>query len=285
MTAVGIPISYEGPKVIKPRVSLLESVEVVDHADERFAGGIDISYDPCGDDSIGLWEYCVEDPDPLEVGPYSTVATFNPFTVTSGVSCSTYSNYSEQDFILKAERLLDANISKALETELWTGATIGNDHLASATATDITGATALTPGIAVAALEQALGHRGVIHMSPLVLGGLLAAGSNNVFMEKDPQTGAIRYFTFMGNPIVAGYGYPGTYEDGTSPTATAEWMYASGPVVVHRGPIVHPTKEKVEAISTSTNDFTYYAQQTAIATFDISCGQYVAKVNRGYTVL
>lgn len=285
MTAVGIPISYEGPKVIKPRVSLLESVEVVDHADERFAGGIDISYDPCGDDSIGLWEYCVADPDPLNVGPYSTVATFNPFTITAGVTCSSYSNYTEQDFILKADRLLEANISKKLEAELWTGATVGNDHLAQTSGTDLTGATAISPQIAIAALEQALGHRGVIHMSPLVLGGLLASGSENVEREVDPQTGAIRYFTFMGNPIVAGYGYPGTSESGSAPTSTAEWIYATGPVVVHRGPVVHPVKEKVQAISTTTNDFTYYAQQTAIATFDASCGLYSAKVNRGYTVL
>jgi len=285
MTAVGIPISYEGPKVIKPRVSLLESVEVVDHVDERFAGGIDISYDPCGDASIGLWEYCVADPDPLPAGPYSTVATFNPFTISAGVTCSSYSNYTEQDFILKADRLLEANISKKLEAELWTGATVGNDHLAQASGTDLTGATAIAPGIAVAALEQALGHRGVIHMSPLVLGGLLAAGSDSVYEEIDPQTGALRYFTFMGNPIVAGYGYPGTDESGGNPTATAEWMYASGPVVVHRGPIVHPAKEKVQAVSTTTNDFTYYAQQTAIATFDVSCGLYSAKVNRGYTVI
>ena len=46
-------------------------------------------------------------------------------------------------------------------------------------------------------------------MSPLILGNLLASGSRNVY-KADSQTGVIRYFTFMGNPIVAGYGYPGT---------------------------------------------------------------------------
>ncbi len=284
MAAVGIPITYEGSKVIKPRVSLLESVEVVLHEDERFAGGIDVSYDPCGDDSIGIWKYCVASPDALPTGAVCNNAGFDPFTIVAGIEASTYGT-SNKDLMLKAERLLDANVSKQLEEELWTGAQTSNDHLASASATDITGATAIDPEIALSALENKLGHRGVIHMSPLILGNLLASGSRNVYKEADSQTGVIRYFTFMGNPIVAGYGYPGTDKSGGNPTSTAEWMYASGPVVVHLGPVTFPTKEKSQSVNRSNNEYTFYAQQTAVATFDISCGHYVAKVNRGYTVI
>lgn len=122
-------------------------------------------------------------------------------------------------------------------------------------------------------------------MSPLVLGGILANGSDTIIQEKDPQTGIIRYYTYMGNPIVAGYGYPGTDKSGGAPTATAEWIYASGPVVVHVGPVTSPTKNQAQGSDFTRNDFTFYAQQTAVATFDSSCGIYTAKVNRGYTVL
>lgn len=278
MTAVGIPIKYDGPAVTRPQVSLLGSAEVVTHTDERFTGGIDITYETCSDDHIGIWEYCVDNPEPKPVGPLSSQATFQPFTITAGITCSTFSGYSAEDFLVKADRKLKANISQKIENELWTGAVLGNDAIASSDANEVT-SSAIAPGKAVARLEDALGGRGTIHMSPLVLGILLDSGSNAVFSERDPQTGNIRYFTFMGNPIVAGYGYPGTDPDGQAAATDTSWVYATSPVVVHIGAVNHPAETITQGVSRGTNDVTFYAEQTAIATFDISCGHHAAQVS------
>lgn len=285
MPAVGIPITFEGPVVTKPRVSILTAAEVITHTDERFAGGIDTTFESCGDDHIGTWLYCVDNPDEKPVGPWGAQDTFQPFTVTAGITCSTYSGFKEDEYLKKAARKLESQLAQTIETELWTGTILGNSAIASADATDLTTASEISPEMGLAALEQALGQRGMIHMSPRILGRLLALGDDIVIREIDPQTKNIQYFTYMGNPIVAGYGYPGTSPAGAAPDADAEWMYSTTPVVVHLGPVEYSSKKLVDNVSCETNSVTFYAEQTAVATFDSTCGHYAAKVSRGYTVI
>lgn len=198
-----------------------------------------------------------------------TVRNYYPFMVTASVRASTMGTKIDQ-VQAAAENALEIVMQKAIEIEFWKGTaaqalTAENDnrYLSHVEATDVTP----TPGTAIkvkygqALLEQALGNgtigsRGTLH-APLLIASAMAAGDRD---------GALT--TGLGNTVVAGAGYSNTGPDGeVAPTGTA-WMYATGPVTVHLGPMPTITPEKMsQAVNVSKNEIEFFVDRPAAVTW------------------
>ena len=279
-----------GPVLAPPLVSLLNSAEVVKHDNFRFVAGMDIQFESCALDSTGIWLNCAEDPIPKESTGAGSVDTFEPFIVTAGDTCSTYSRADADVFKQRAVRKLNACISRRIEREVYLDfSELGNPAIASDAAVDVSEDTALQPHIALAKIEEGLGangcgQRAMIHVTPFILNVLIHNTNGQVTQVVDPQTGVIRYYTAMGNQLVAGYGYTGADPDGEDPDSGTEWIYATAPIVIHLGPVLVTPDTMAQALSRGTNDVTFYAERAVVAAFDTSCGQLAAKVDRTESV-
>lgn len=213
---------------------------------------------------------------------------YYPFAVRASFTCSTMSRTPE-DIESLATRALELCLQKAVERELWTGElakasavdyetanpdeTYPNRYLASTDSVDVTP----TPGTPVktkfglALLEKALGDcgcggRGTIH-APREAASALGLKGKDDLLE-----------THLGNKVIAGVGYTGSGPDGTEPTGTRTWMYATGPVTVRLGaPVVYP-EERTQAVDTTNNSTTYYVEQVAAVTWN-SCCQHAVLVD------
>ncbi len=178
---------------------------------------------------------------------------------------------------------------KAVEHELWTGdLALSADHFDSAYLA-MFGSTEVSPGgagtaadHALASLEWALGQ--------------CAAGSGVIHMTRDVAIRLSQYlvnvndkiYTILGTPVVVGSGYTGSPPAGSTPSSTVpfpavpvigaapttSWMYATGPVVVHLGPVQYVGERRDAA----TNEIVALASQPAAVYWDSSC-HFSAEVN------
>lgn len=205
----------------------------------------------------------------------STVLRFSdydPMVVQVEDHCSTFGFSAEQRYA-RLGRQLEAATQFALEREFWTGALakdaapdLPNRYLAMSDATDVTP----TPGTAVkirqglALLEGALGSCGLG-----TVGAIHAPRAVASALRPNDVDGVLR--TPIGNTLIAGSGYTGSAPNGTDPTGTQRWMYATGPVFVQLGEPYFTPDQPGQAITTSTNDFKLMAERTAAATWDGCC--------------
>lgn len=169
-------------------------------------------------------------------------------------------NYQLEDLRARAERIMEAYTSRLLERELWTGEIAAQDGLpnrvlAASDAVDVTPGTLPSPQVAVAlligALADAGGGDGMVHVTRSV-------GIRMPDAWKNEETAQSHGFV-----IVNGAGYPGTGPDGTG----TNWLYATGTVNVRLGDVEIVPDELSQAIRTSDNTLTYYAQRFAAADF------------------
>jgi hypothetical protein len=207
---------------------------------------------------------------------------YMPFAIETDFQCSTF-GFEHRDYEGVARDFMEAAQQKAIERELWTGASaklqsavwnsgqhggdaFPNRWLASPSAVDVTP----TPGTAVkvkyglALLEAALGTcgagiRGTIHAT---------RGVASVLNLKD-KNGALR--TSLGNTVIAGAGYTGSAPNGTAPTGTQVWMYATGPVSVRLGPITATPDQRRQSVDLSNNTVKVYATRPAAVSWDSCC--------------
>ena len=99
--------------------------------------------------------------------------------VYKGIKCSTISFGGDpEDLFRRAERLLDATLSAGVERGLAEGvAGSSNPFFGDANVDDLTSGTAVSPGVALSYLEQAIGttcRHGMIHATPAVIAALQA---------------------------------------------------------------------------------------------------------------
>lgn len=178
---------------------------------------------------------------------------YDSFAVEAHDVCSTF-GFPAGEYEARARRLLAARESKAVEAEWWVGLLFPqNPHLAKVAGTNGTNATTLAGGvaqglrIALALLTQALadnnGGTGMIHARPFLVE--LWAGLQLIRVD-----GGGKIWTYTGNPVVAGTGYPGTGPNGEARAAGSEWAFCSDEVIVHRGPMFVPMAGGVTAENT-----------------------------------
>jgi hypothetical protein len=278
------------PPALPEPYGLLTVADVRDSSDPHWRAGIQWQ-DICGTGGT-TFEYCVTSSPYVTGAPPTktsnatrTLWGATPFTVYAEVDCSPPGFWDDSENLVRQamERVEGWQVERAF----WTGVSggVANSvlpHLASTVqltdpvaggngavtlqlvATPVTGGgIPLAPGIALGALEQALGDcykgQGVIHIPPLLI-PILAGGG---YLR---QVGG-RLMTWNGNMVAAGAGYPGTGPDGSTPALGHAWMYATGPVFAYRGPITAVGEAGARLIR-STNAVQVRVERTYLLGYD-----------------
>ncbi len=186
-----------------------------------------------------------------------------PYVGYASVLCGTQT-FSFDEVAAKAQRRLAAREQTLVESMLWgdaVGDTISYFHEAAPT----TGITVVNLGPAaslvagMALLEQQMascyGHPSLIHMRPRM----------SAYVGRDYQAarwdGTV-WRTHAGNVIVFGNGYSGLGIAADPPTATTEWIYATGRVVVWRNGVEVPDPR--QTLLRSTNQYRVIAERNYV---------------------
>lgn len=261
--AVGPAFALDGPPPVAPPHSLLETEGVVVERDAtRVLNGVNVWGYPEG--CPGLWEVCSD-------GTYRvkddesdmTTTRFDSFAVYQPVTCSSigFGGDSAKDLFDRAERVLDATISSGVERALAAGVDT-NPFIGDTNVDDLTGATAVSPGVALSMLEEAIGttcRLGMLHFTPAVVSALQA------FPVGD--AGDTRLITANGTPVVSGMGYQDVDTPYLStPGATEDWAFATGPVRVYLGPV--RLDSVGENLDREINLLTFRAERYVLAIWD-----------------
>lgn len=227
----------EGITPSAPARGLLQVAQVVDYDDPiRWGSGIEVDAPPCG--CATTWAPdCEVEPDDNPVAADVIAAAgpgpqFDSFTVEHVDACSTLGRAPSVEQEQSARTSFEAMEPAAIEAEFWTGALLADSpHLASPTA-DEPNPQGVEVVDAVATLESAIAEAcraGVIHVTP-------AAATWMARFHLLTREGG-RHYTPLGTPVAVGSGYPGTGPDGEEAPEGFAWMYATGPIRVHRAPI------------------------------------------------
>lgn len=222
------------PRAAPPAQGLLVAADVVDHdaGDERWVNGLSFSPENC---STGeAWAAtCGQVGNAKGTGHNHPAArTFEPFAVIARDTCGTF-GWQAAEYEARARRTLARVEAWRIENEFWTGTLIPTNYRLAAPASAIAGQ-GLGRGLALAALEQSIADGavglGMIHARV----GLVSLWWGDGLLRYDGN----RIRTALGTLIVAGQGYAGTGPAGQVPANATEWAYATGPLIVHRGPVV-----------------------------------------------
>lgn len=156
------------------------------------------------------------------------------FAVTNGIQCL---KVGLVDGRTRAAKRLAMSEQQRVEYEVMTGRAGNYPYLAGPQTTIVDGGTS-TPDLVTGLgfLEQALGDvlgaQGLIH-APRYMAPVFA---DHWLTEMSP--GGRSRTTTSGTPVVFGAGYPPIGPDGVRPAAGDSWLYASGPVVIRRAPVI-----------------------------------------------
>lgn len=173
----------------------------------------------------------------------------SPFVVIGGAACTPMADY---DWDALGREALGTVEWPKVEERFW------NVQLATATPELPVGSTAQTLVNAVAVLEEyargITGYEPTLHASSFL--GAHAAAQGVV---TDLADGLTKY-TALHTPVAFGGGYPRTGPDGDAATATQAWMFLTGKVAVHRGPVMVPGSEG-ERFTQSNNQLFIMAER------------------------
>lgn len=252
-----------------PRAYLVDDdAEMLDGHPVRWAGGL--SYAP--------EQICIttgaEDPcdqvTVLTIPPNPSIVSVMPFIVWAGDQCSTF-GWHDRDYVGRATRALLASESAAISFEFWTGtrakvAGWPNNYLAGPFANVLsTGSSGVTPGEALACLEQGIaetsnGQRGMIHCTPQL--GAAFSELGNTVRNIDNVI-----LTYRGTIINPDAGNPGTGPTGQPLTSDHQWAYGTLLPTVRRSPISVWPGSLAEATNRDTNFIAYRAERLAAVSF------------------
>ncbi len=257
--AVGPAFALDGPPPVAPPHSLLMTEGVVVERDAtRVLNGVNVWGYPEGCSS--LWEPCLD-------GTYrikddeSTQANvrFDAFTVYKPVTCSAMGLRDPHELFDRAQAVLDATVSAAVERALAAGVdSSSNPFFNDTNVDDLTSGTAVKAQVGLSLLEQAIGttcRQGLLHLTPATLAAL----------QPWPTTGLERtsLVSVNGTPIASEMGLQ-DIDDGVDPGE--EWAFATGPVRVYIGPVrLDSVKENLDR---SENILTFRAEYDVVAIWD-----------------
>lgn len=194
-----------------------------------------------------------------------------PFAVYAGVSCGVIGHTSEE-VKARALRVLELAGQKSVENALWTGAGANKPALNGAADADhvTVSGTASSIVTALARLEDWLGDnyngRGFIHAKR---GISTYAGSRQLVRHDELDPAVVT--TPGGTRWIFGAGYDGTGPGAAAPTATQQWIYATGQVSIIRGEPSAPASRDI-ALNRNLNVVNLIAEQEYLVTFDCVVG-------------
>ena len=268
-TTYGPPVVLDGPLPVVPPVSLLRVEGVVKEAgDERWINGAQIWAYPT--ETPENWDLCYEGTfrDKAE-GESNPIPLFSAYATYVPISCSAMGMGPWDEFMERAEAVMDAVTSFAVERALSRGVPLSaTPFFADANATVLASGSAVAPMVGLGYLEDAIGataRGGMIHATPSVA---------TQWFDQDridrltPEEDSSSLVTVMGTPVAAGGGYIGSTPAGQAAAAAGQsWVYATGPVEVRLAEL-HLTEEISENLERSQNDVTYRAERAYLATWD-----------------
>lgn len=277
----GPVVSLDGPAPSPPALTLIGAARNVTPADDRWING------------VGLWPYPRDLPDVFDpcqpassaghgkdAGTPTGEEIFGAYQVLEGITCTTRSTHGDPaEWQRRAKVALDAYQHWAIEREFWAGTLLpANPHLAQTTGlTFDNSATSTSVRNAFALLEQSIadkGGTGVIHTRPAVF-------SQAVELQLFTITNGVAR-TALGTVVVPGVGYPGSNKDGTAPSGTAEWAYATGPVEYRMSDVELLPPTIKEATDRAQNLTTFRAERHVLITWDQRIHA-VVKIDRAFT--
>jgi hypothetical protein len=275
---------------------LLDAAEVIEHgSDEHWFGKQEVETEACYFDA-NIKDIC--DPSQtveiLDGTAEDRSRILYPFAITASDTCSTL-GITASDREARVRRQLMAITPKAVERELWNGAlsqaaghgTSGENENRWLTNDDVTDGSTLVTSAGVSAkravslLEGALancgaGTRGMIHM-PRTVASLADTFLQVEEVGTDEGTKQ-RLVTKLGTVISAGVGYTGTDPGDDAPATNRLWIYATGLVTVHLGPISVLGESRGQMVDISDNTMKTHAERGAAVVWD-GCCHFAAEVD------
>jgi hypothetical protein len=250
-------ILIAGPKITPPRISILSVAELVSHTDERHGGGI--GFRPDGPPEGSLFDICT--PGITSAGSVTNKQTWEGFGVRTADSSSQF-GFKVAERQERATRKLLGIEAFLIEQQFFGNPlSLGDDvvALASASATVVSGGSAISPIKALALAENTIGtetkggHRGIIHARP----SILTLWAENGAVRREGNI----WLTATDNIVLPGRGYSGVGPTGQAVSASSEWIYLTTGIQIHRGPVVVSPDTEAEAMNRQTNTSTYYASR------------------------
>jgi hypothetical protein len=242
---------------------------------EAQGGGVIYVPDTCVED---IYLYDLTCPPVTGSKTFNTIDTAvsgSPFAVITSYTCGSI-GYTFDEIERRVRLRMQLQAQRAVERRVWQGQAPnqGQGPIVGLfrNATNLGSAGCVTEGFRL--LEQALADNGVI-------GGIIHARSGmgphlaQSHLYEYPGPG--RLVTCNGTRICLGQGYDGTGPTGQAVTATTEWIYASGRVVVWQDPEI-AVPPIGQTLNRSTNQIFAIAEQIYAAT--VECGVWAVEVTR-----
>jgi hypothetical protein len=251
------------PPLAPPPTSLLRTAVVADHDEEHWGSAIEWPPENCSGATVV---------DPCAIaskgtgGNHPATIRYDAFIVHIYDQCSAL-GYQVAEYDGRVRRAIAAREAQAVEREWWTGTLWAqNPHLAKTAGANgpnvvsLAGGAAQSLRISLALLVQYIadlnGGLGMIHCRPYL--AELWAGLQMIYRDNGGKL-----WTYTGQQVVAGHGYPGTGPTAQAISATSEWAYATDNVMVHRGPVYVPSAGvNPETLDVTTNTVTNRAERT-----------------------
>lgn len=254
-----------------PPHSLVRSAVTTRDGDPNWTRGMHYVPELCGG-YRAISDCTAEEVDHDAAAGPSTPVLYRPWDLQVQDPCGSTFGYREEEVTDRLRRAADGIESYAIARELWTGeltqqetAALGGDaesNLYLTKAPTVLGAGPVSPKRGLGMLEAAVGdafsgQQAFIHVG----------------REAQPhlpdllKTGQLLY-TRIDNVVVADAGYTGEPPDGTAAAANVSWLYATGPVIVRRSPLVVDPADGAQVIDVRTNTIRRTAAKRVAATFD-----------------
>jgi len=273
-TTFGPTVGVDGPVPSPPRYSLLSVARINppnwlqqnQEPDLHYLSGVEVwpypdarsgdVHNPC---ATGTTD---EKADQQEL----PVPEFGSFAAYETIECSTRSISEDYDlWAARAVAALQATESYQVEVQFARGLRLPlTPHLTDSNVTLVDN-TGLSPERALAALVQSAGRTGsefVVHADPATAVALTA----DVLVERE---GTDLRVIATGSKVVVGDGYVDSRPaGGLAPSATLSWMYATGPVDVHRSGIEVIPGSAREAMDRTQNFITIRAERYYVVDWD-----------------
>jgi hypothetical protein len=243
---------------------------------ESQGGGIIYVPDACEDDVFLIAMDCPPITGTKTFSPIEAPVSGAPFTVMTSYTCGSI-GFSFAEVEQRVRTRMDLHAQRAVEKRIWSGSTgtLGTIPSLFAGATNL--GSAGCPVEAVQILEQTLADNavigGIIHARPAMSPHL----ANNHLVERGDNRR--QRVTPIGTQYAFGQGYAGTGPSGGAISATSEWMFASGRVLIWAGDTFVPPVE--QTLNKTNNQVFAIAEKTfAVA---IECGVWAIQVNHTCT--
>lgn len=244
--------------------------------DPSIGGGIQYVPDTCEDDVFLYAMNCPPVSGSKTFSPNESPVSGAPFGVFTSYTCGSI-GYSFAEVEQKVRTRMALREQRAVERRVWQGSPqggFGGIPGLFQSATTLTAAGCATE--ALASLEQALATNGVvggvIHARPGV-SALLAQGN---MLDRGPGR---QMTTRLGTPVAFGHGYDGSGPQGQAATATTEYMYASGRVLIWASDVVVPPIG--QTMDRSLNQIYTVAERVFVVI--VECGVWAIQVTHDCT--